>query len=127
MTDKEFKDCFTLKLTTPGDLSIADCSVWQTAKKHNARLLTSDRNLRKAAEKDNLKVHGMFFVFEEMMSNNIITYEKVAESVKILKQNNKRFPKKIAENKLKEWKTNLLKNKSRQKTKSKPDDISPSR
>lgn len=61
LTDKEFKDCFTLKLTTPGDLSIADCSVWKTAKKYNAKLLTSDRNLRKAAEKDNLKVHGMFF------------------------------------------------------------------
>lgn len=126
LTDKEFKDCFTLKLTTPGDLSIADCSVWQTAKKHNARLLTSDRNLRKAAEKDNLKVHGILFVFEEMLFYNFITYEKAAESVKILEQNNKRFPKKIAESKLKEWKTNLLKNKSQQKTKS-FNDFSPTR
>lgn len=124
MTEKEFKDCFTLKLTTPGDLSITHCSVWQTAKKHNAKLLTSDKNLRKAAEEDNLKVHGMFFVFEEMLFHKLITYEKACNAVKVLEQNNKRFPKKIAETKLREWQNNLKKiNKSQVKPKSpSPDD-----
>ena len=38
--------------------SMTDCSVWYYAKKTGCRLLTGDGKLRKAAEKDNVKVSG---------------------------------------------------------------------
>lgn len=60
--------------------------------------------LTRYVRKDNIKVHGMFFVFEEMMKNKIITLKKATEAVHALEKINKRFPRKIAEVKLNEWK-----------------------
>lgn len=101
--DDVFIKCLSLSLTTPGDLSIPDCSVWQTAKKLNAKMLTNDKNLRKAAEKDNVEVHGLFFTFDEMLKHKIIDKNCAISETKKLMTTNRRFPKKIAEMKIKEW------------------------
>lgn len=86
-----------LSLTTPGDLSITDCSVWQKAKSENARLLTNDKKLRKAAEQDNVEVHGILYIFGELTNHNLIPVEKAGKSLRKLISINKRFPKKEAE------------------------------
>ena len=97
LTDDEFSNCLNLSLTTPGDLSITDCSVWQKAKSENARLLTNDRKLRKAAEQDNVEVHGILYIFEELTNHNLIPVEKVEKTLRKLISINNRFPKKEAE------------------------------
>lgn len=122
ISDEEFNSCYVLKLITPGDLSIADCSVWRMAKTDNAKLLTSDAKLRKAAEKDNVEVHGILFVFDEMISNNILSITKAIGKVDLLKEKNKRFPKKLAETKNAEWQELLKQKKVLKQTKKLNDD-----
>ena len=95
--DDEFLHCLNLSLITPGDLSITDCSVWQKAKSENARLLTNDKKLRKAAEQDNVEVHGILYIFGELTNHNLIPVEKAGKSLRKLISINKRFPKKEAE------------------------------
>lgn len=97
LTDNEFTHCLNLSLTTPGDLSITDCSVWQKAKLENAKLITNDRKLRKVAEQDKVEVHGILYIFEELTKNNLISVEKAVKSLSKLIAINKRFPKKEAE------------------------------
>ena len=117
ISDEEFNSCYVLKLVTPGDLSIADCSVWRMAKNDNAKLLTSDAKLRKAAEKDNVEVHGILFVFDEMISNNILSPTKAIEKLDLLKEKNKRFSKKLAETKKLEWQELIKQKKALKQTK----------
>lgn len=122
ISDEEFNSCYVLKLVTPGDLSIADCSVWRMAKNDNAKLLTSDAKLRKAAEKDNVEVHGILFVFDEMILNNIIPITKAIEKLDLLKEKNKRFSKKLAETKKLEWQELIKQKKALKQTKRLNDD-----
>ena len=104
VSDELFAKSLMLSLTTPGDLSISDCAVWQVAKNNNAALLTGDGRLRKAAEKDNVEVHGILYIFDEMV-NNSVNKTKVINAVSYLINTNKRFPKKQAEDKIKQWKS----------------------
>lgn len=97
LSDAEFASCLNLSLTTPGDLSVTDCSVWQKAKEQNAKLITNDKRLRKAAENDNIEVHGILYIFEEMTRNNVMSAEKAMKSISKLIHINKRFPRKQAE------------------------------
>lgn len=103
LSKNSFNTCYTMKLITPGDLSIADCSVWLMAKTENGKLITNDKNLRKAATKDNVDVRGLFYIFDEMLKNKLITFEKAIEVTDFLIKNNNRFPLKIAETKMEEW------------------------
>ena len=122
ISDEEFNSCYVLKLVTPGDLSIADCSVWRMAKNDNAKLLTSDAKLRKAAEKDNVEVHGILFVFDEMISNNILSPTKAIEKLDLLKEKNKRFSKKLADIKKEEWQELIKRKKNLKQSKRFDDD-----
>ena len=101
--EKTFHDLMLLVLVTPGDLSIADCSVWQEAKKTHAKLLTSDKNLKKAAEKDNVVVHGCLFVFDELIKHGKKKPSEIIAATKHLISLNERFPKKLAQEKIKKW------------------------
>lgn len=122
ISDKEFNSCYVLKLVTLGDLSIADCSVWRMAKNDNAKLLTSDAKLRKAAEKDNVEVHGILFVFDELISNNSLSIEKAIEKLDVLKEKNKRFSKKLADIKKEEWQELIKRKKNLKQSKRFDDD-----
>lgn len=85
-------------------LSFEDCSVWYYSKKMNGILLTGDGKLRKQARKDELEVKGIFFVFDQLLEQNIISYETALEKMQELLQLNVRLPKNEIENRLKEWK-----------------------
>ncbi len=97
LSTAEFTACLNMSLTTPEDLSVTDCSVWQKAKQNNAKLITNDRKLRKAAENDKVEVHGILFVFEKMTEKNVMPYDKAINAVSKLITINKRCPKKQAQ------------------------------
>ena len=72
---KELIEINNILSSVDNNVSITDCSVWYYAKKTDGRLLTGDGNLRKSAEKDNVKVSGILYVFD-----NLVEYEILAES-----------------------------------------------
>jgi len=57
-------------------LSIADRSVWFISKKEDGILLTSDGMLRKMAKKHRIDTHGLLWVFDRMVREQLITTDK---------------------------------------------------
>ncbi len=72
---KSLKSTAILSSNT-NNASFTDCSVWYYAKKTNGRLLTGDNKLRKSAEKDNVKVSGILYVFDNLIEYGIIDEKK---------------------------------------------------
>ncbi len=85
-------------------LSVADCSVWYYSKHMNAILCTGDGNLRKQAKKDNIEVRGILFIFDELLQQEKITYNKAIEKLKNLKKINVRLPAEEIQKRLDLWK-----------------------
>ncbi len=68
------------------NLSITDCSVLIYAKAlKNAKLLTGDSKLRSKANKDNVDVSGILFVFDELVRHGIIEKAIASSKLEILK------------------------------------------
>lgn len=87
----EMSSIFDLKnaSTTSSRLSLQDCSVWLYAKNTNARLLTGDSRLRKAAEKDGVKVSGILYVLDSIENHKIATVKKLSKSLKRIMSKNR--------------------------------------
>lgn len=87
----EMSSIFDLKnaSTTSSKLSLQDCSVWLYAKNTNARLLTGDFRLRKAAEKDGIKVSGILYVLDTIEHHKAASAKKLSKSLKQIMSKNK--------------------------------------
>lgn len=84
----DFDEIYSLKTNASSRLSFNDCSVWYSAKKINARLLTGDSRLRKAVEKDGLKVSGILFVLDKIEEHSLVSSQKLQYSLlKIISKN----------------------------------------
>ncbi len=83
--------------------SLTDCSVWHYAKKCGGRLLTGDGKLRRAAEKDNVKVSGILYVFDKLVEYGIVDKLSAADSLECLTQINMRLPKNECEKRILQW------------------------
>ena len=83
---------------------MADCSVWYRAKETAGRLLTGDGKLRKSAEKDNVKVSGILYIFDNLVEYEIITKTEAVNSLEKLISINSRLPKGECEKRILEWK-----------------------
>ena len=83
--------------------SIVDCSVWYYAKKVNGRLLTGDGKLRSAAEKDNVKVSGVLYLFDNFVEYGILTTEEAADDLEALMLYNVRLPKSECLSRIRKW------------------------
>lgn len=77
---------------TGGKISITDFSVCLYSKKNNFILLTGDGNLRKVASNDNIDVHGILYLFDELVSYFILPPKLAAEILNQLKKINTRLP-----------------------------------
>ena len=64
---------------TGGKISITDFSVCYYAQKNGYTLLTGDMNLRKVATKENISVHGILFLFDELVKHAILPPELAAD------------------------------------------------
>lgn len=76
-----------------GNLSIPDCSVCYYARKHHVPMLTGDRRLRRYAESQSIEVHGILFLFDEMVRYSVVSPSEAASKLEELLHINARLPK----------------------------------
>ena len=100
----EFSEILLLQSTSKNNTSIADCSVWYYAKKVDGRLLTGDGKLRSAAEKDNVKVSGILYLFDNFVEYGLLSPLEAAENLEALVNLNMRLPKAECEVRITKWK-----------------------
>lgn len=96
-------EAITSLLSKSNGLSFEDCSVWHYSKKLSGALLTGDGKLRKQATKDGLEVRGIIFIFDELLKQELISFEVAIEKITILYQLNNRLPKKEIDKRVKIW------------------------
>lgn len=99
----EFSEILLLQSTSKNNTSIADCSVWYYAKKVDGRLLTGDGKLRSAAEKDNVKVSGILYLFDNFVEYGLLSTSEAAENLEALMTLNMRLPKAECEMRIAKW------------------------
>lgn len=90
---------------TGGKISITDFSVCYYAQKNGYTLLTGDMNLRKVATKENILVHGILFLFDELVKHAILPPELAADTLIKLKGVNTRLPLEEVDSRIKKWET----------------------
>ena len=102
-SEAEIEDIFNLKQSTKGNVSYQDCAVWFCAKKINAAILTGDRALTIRAKEDNVEVHGLLYVLDQMVCHNIIPTNLAADKLEELAKENKRLPEDIINEFIHKW------------------------
>ena len=85
------------------NISIPDCSVCYYARKHDITLITGDRRLRRYAEAQNLRVRGILFVFDELVSRSVVSPEVAADKLTELYSINVRLPKSEIQWRIERW------------------------
>ncbi|SMC78227.1 hypothetical protein SAMN02746065_11022 [Desulfocicer vacuolatum DSM 3385] len=85
-------------------LSVPDCSCLFQAKILSGRLLTGDAPLRKYASKDKIPVHGILWIFDQLLEHNIITPHHAHDKLTDLINRNARLPKAECRKRLNKWK-----------------------
>ena len=88
-----------------GNLSIPDCSVCYFARKHNVPMLTGDRQLRRYAEEQSIEVHGILFIFDELVRHDIISTSMAADRLEKLFAINARLPKTEIRDRINRWRS----------------------
>lgn len=89
-------------------LSIADCSVICHALETGAVVLTGDGLLRKTAKAKLLSVHGTLWVFQQLVSDNLITPSEAINKLTDLMVKNVRLPKQECNRMIESWKALTL-------------------
>lgn len=89
-----------------GNLSIPDCSVCYFARKHNVPMLTGDRRMRRYAEEQSIEVHGILFIFDELVKHDIISTSMAADRLEELFAINARLPKAEIRERINLWRNN---------------------
>ena len=84
-------------------VSITDCSVWYYAKTNNYILLTGDGKLRKSSLLEGVEVHGIIYVFDELVESGILQKTTAVERLKELWKSNPRLPKEEIEKRINVW------------------------
>ena len=62
------------------------------AKQEACPLLTGDKALRKAGEKENIQIFGTIWIIDELIKHDIITKDKAMEAYDMMKSNKRRLP-----------------------------------
>lgn len=88
-----------------GNLSIPDCSVCYFARKHTVPMLTGDRRLRRYAEEQSIEVHGILFIFDELVRHDIISTSMAADRLEELFAINARLPKAEIRDRINRWRS----------------------
>lgn len=91
------------------NISLTDCSVWYYAKVNNYILLTGDRKLRTASTYDGVEVHGVIYVFDNLVEFNMISRQIAVEKLQQLYSINPRLPKEEVDKRINLWKAEKMK------------------
>lgn len=100
---EELSEIITEHASVPGNISITDCSVCYYARKNSATLLTGDKQLRRYAERCDVAVKGILFIFDELVANNILPPLQAADKLRRLLGINVRLPKAEIEKRINKW------------------------
>lgn len=73
-------------------LSSQDYSIFYYAKKCAGEVLSNDLRLRKFAQRKSIPIKGLFYILDEMVSQNCVTASVMVEKLIMLKEINKRLP-----------------------------------
>lgn len=84
-------------------LSFADSSVIYFASEMDAIIFTSDNRMRKEAENRKIEVHGILWVFKEMIGKKLISKSIAHQKLLKLIKQNMYLPKAECEKCLKDW------------------------
>ena len=88
----------------PRNLSFEDCSVLSLALKMEAALLTGDADLRRAAEAENVEVHGLLWVLDELVGSLHLSPVRAASILQELVKNPRaRLPQQECNARLERW------------------------
>lgn len=86
-----------------GNLSIPDVAVCYYARGKSFKLITGDRQLRNYAILNRMEVHGIIFLFDQMVLNRILTPDVGAAKLQELQGINVRLPKSEIESRIERW------------------------
>lgn len=103
-SDEDFTSIAEIMEATTG-LSFEDCSVWHYAGKLNGILLSGDGRLRKQATANGIAVKGILFIFDQLLLNDLITFEEAVKKVELLYKMNGRLPIKPKDERIASWKS----------------------
>jgi predicted nucleic acid-binding protein len=84
-------------------LSVTDLSCLILAKSQNGTLIAGDQALRRAAEKEGLKVRGTLWILDEMVNYKIFTGEQAADVLQKMIKNRGRFPPEEVTKRINRW------------------------
>lgn len=99
----ELSEILGLQSTARSNLSFPDCSVWYYARKNGYALLTGDGRLRRKAEKDNVTVRGILYVFDRLVEEAVITPAVAADKLDELMSLNPRLPRNLVCERISRW------------------------
>lgn len=85
-------------------LSIADCSCLFHARTLSAKLLTGDAVLRRTAQQEQISVHGILWILDELVRQDLLPKEQAIDKLSELMQKNSRLPVTECKKRLKRWK-----------------------
>lgn len=102
-TAEEVMEIVAEHSSVSGNLSIPDCSVCYYAKKHDVPMITGDRRLRRHAEKLSIEVHGILFLFDDMVANSVISPIDAANKLEELMALNSRLPQSAIRERIDKW------------------------
>jgi predicted nucleic acid-binding protein len=72
--------------------SVNDHSALALAIQEKCILLTGDKDLRIAAAKENIEVHGTIWLMEKMIQNELLSIEKARDAFELMKAADSRLP-----------------------------------
>ena len=91
-TAEEIVEIVIEQASAPGNISIQDCSVCYYARNGAYTLITGDRQLRAYAENCNVEVHGVLYLFDQMIENSILLPSEASIKLRELLAINVRLP-----------------------------------
>lgn len=94
----------TITINVSRKLSPQDVSVIALALRLKAIVLTGDNLLRKYCQKEDLKVHGILWLFDSIILKEIISKSDAIIKLELLISQNNRLPKDECNKRLNDWK-----------------------
>lgn len=98
----EITEIYTLEF--PAGLEPADRTVYYYARKLACMVISGDNKLRKHCERKGLEVHGLIWVFDQMVTLELISKNIAVEKLERLVAYNDRLPFDEISKRLKKWK-----------------------
>ena len=84
-----------------------DCFALVLAQQEHCPLLTGDKNLKKAAESEQVEVHGTLWVVSGLLQHQLITPETARVAYQKMKAKGRRLPWPLAEKQIKDYEASL--------------------